>query len=880
MSANDARMQEAATPRLAYEAGIDGIRGLAVIGVLLFHAGFDWARGGFLGVSVFFTLSGYLITSLLIAERAATSTISVTAFYGRRLRRLAPASMATIVAVLVAAPWLTSPAGRAALPGDAAAALGYVANWRFLWSGKSYAELFGAASPLQHFWSLAIEEQFYIAYPIVMIVAMRLLPARRHLALLLAGLWSTSVVVGLLVDGVDRRYYGTDVRMAELLAGAVLAVVVGGRRPVSDRLATILGTVGVGTLTVLMATTSYSVGWLGSGGFAAVSLLSCAAIIGVTCSTALRSVLGAAPLVLVGKISYGLYLWHWPVFLWLNAERVGRDGPPLFASRVVVTLVLATISFYVLEQPIRRRRLLRSPSVAIGAFGLAAVAIVALIVVRPPVEPAQANAMIAALDGVAFDDDGAVLLTARPDPPEVSVVVPEVSVVVPEVSVVVPEAPSAPSTTQPPQRRVLVLGSAPDVVTRLEQLHAGGAGFAVIDGVNETCPVVGDLAKGPIDAAAAVVDPPGCESMGAVWRDLVSSAQPDVIVVAIGAVERLAITPLDGASAPTLDEAFRQERVAGDRLEQAIAGLRDTELPVLLIDTAPVGDFLTLKLAAVDLKEQYATLMSTADLADDQRALHALESAGTTSADEALRIMVAGDSTSGVFAQALFRAGAGSVDVLSTGRDGCPIVDTVKIRWWEGVEFDTGDCPHLADQWRAHIARFRPDAVIIVASLMEQAELRFAVDEPWHVPGDPEYTAAHDALIDQLVETLAVTGTTLLVADAPRVDEGQFSGSQMAQPDRVIAWNAQITRWTSRWQNVRILDYAGPLAAAESQVGLLRPDGVHVGPDALAELTGSTYLPSIVSLLETVRLELGASGCLVESGTDRHFDLARCRTGT
>ena len=154
-------------------SGLDGLRGLAVIGVLLFHGGFTWARGGFLGVSTFFTLSGFLITNILVREWDATSAIGLGRFWTRRFRRLLPAALVAIA--LVGRVWwrVGSAEQISALRGDMLSSVAYVANWRFLFSGTSYASLFSAPSPLQHFWSLAIEEQFYLVFPLIVIVVMR-----------------------------------------------------------------------------------------------------------------------------------------------------------------------------------------------------------------------------------------------------------------------------------------------------------------------------------------------------------------------------------------------------------------------------------------------------------------------------------------------------------------------------------------------------------------------------------------------------------------------------------------------------------------------------------------------------------------------------------
>jgi peptidoglycan/LPS O-acetylase OafA/YrhL len=151
----------ARTSRLNHLPALDGIRGVAVAAVLLFHAGFSWAKGGYLGVSIFFTLSGFLITSLLVREWGSDHRIDLRAFWARRFRRLMPAALVTLAGVCVLAWALGSHEQLHTLRLDVWAAVAYVANWRFLYAGRSYADLFAAPSPVQHFWSLAVEEQFY-----------------------------------------------------------------------------------------------------------------------------------------------------------------------------------------------------------------------------------------------------------------------------------------------------------------------------------------------------------------------------------------------------------------------------------------------------------------------------------------------------------------------------------------------------------------------------------------------------------------------------------------------------------------------------------------------------------------------------------------------
>jgi peptidoglycan/LPS O-acetylase OafA/YrhL len=199
---------------------------LAVAGVVLFHAGYGWARGGYLGVSTFLTLSGFLITSLLLVEHDGTGRIDLPRFWARRARRLLPAAVVTLAVVAALASWAATPEQLAGLRGDVLAALFYSANWRFILDGQSYGDLFAAPSPVLHFWSLAIEEQLYVLFPLLVVVVGAV---RRRLVPVLCGLVVLSVALAwaLFTPGgsTSAAYYGTFVRGGELFVGALLATV-------------------------------------------------------------------------------------------------------------------------------------------------------------------------------------------------------------------------------------------------------------------------------------------------------------------------------------------------------------------------------------------------------------------------------------------------------------------------------------------------------------------------------------------------------------------------------------------------------------------------------------------------------------------------------
>ncbi len=373
----------------------DGLRGLAVIAVVLFHSQLAGARGGFLGVSAFFTLSGYLITSLLLAEHAATGRVALGAFWSRRARRLLPAAYVAIAGVLLYGATVASGDQVRSLRGDAFAALGYVANWRFYFAGRSYEQLFSAPSPLLHFWSLAIEEQFYLLFPLLLLGLLRVTRGRRMLlgGVLAAGATASVVAGSVLTTAVSqtRVYYGTDTRAAELLIGALLAVVLSKRpapatTPWTRASATLLGGAALATLITWWTSVGQTSSWLYHGGFALHAVLTAVVIAAARVDGPVAWMLSRRPLELLGRISYGVYLFHWPIFLWLTPDRTRLSTIPLLGLRLAITLVLATLSFRLLEQPVQHGARLRGrwPRVVAPATAAALAAALVTVTWSPP----------------------------------------------------------------------------------------------------------------------------------------------------------------------------------------------------------------------------------------------------------------------------------------------------------------------------------------------------------------------------------------------------------------------------------------------------------------------------------------------------------------
>jgi peptidoglycan/LPS O-acetylase OafA/YrhL len=416
-----------ARAQISHLPGLDGLRALAVIAVLAFHAGFDRMVGGYLGVSTFFTLSGFLITTLLLHEHRRSGGVDLRSFWSRRYRRLWPASLALLAAVaLLFTPLVATAAQRASMRGDLLASLFQVANWHYIFSGDSYGELFLSPSPVLHFWSLAIEEQFYLLFPLLIVGLWKWSRGRPgRLAAGLAVLTACSVLepfVFAMSD--DRIYFGTDTRAAELLLGGLLAVVLASDRVRVQLVARrgwriglpLAGLAAFGLQVWWWWSLPQDTWWLYRGGFALYALLSCVVITAVAMpSGPLAALCGTWALRWVGVRSYGIYLIHWPIYLtvWQTWPELGRVWATLLA--VSVTFVLAAISFRVLEGPVRRGVWPRAGrGVGVGVLASVAVLCAVLVPWPEPEGPTAIDFEEALADFQRFGDTSA----AAESPPE------------------------------------------------------------------------------------------------------------------------------------------------------------------------------------------------------------------------------------------------------------------------------------------------------------------------------------------------------------------------------------------------------------------------------------------------------------------------------
>ena len=494
---------------------LDGIRAVAVALVLAEHGGLPGVSGGFLGVDVFFVLSGFLITSLLLDEFRNKGRIQLRDFWIRRARRLLPALLAMALAV-VAVRALFSPESTASLRDDAVASFFWVSNWAFVAQKTDYFSQGAPPSPLQHTWSLGVEEQYYLIWPLLVIAVAALFWRRLRLAVFVlaaVGIVGSATAAILMASDVNRVYFGTDTRIQALLVGAAAAallvrdwsVLTDGGTLIRTRYrrwaAAGLSFVG---LAMLAALAHYATGDARDFRYGLLIVVAIAAVlviapVALDQSSPVARALAWRPLVWLGAISYGVYLWHWPIFLALNGERTGWSGWPLFAVRCAATIAIAAASWWLLEQPIQRWRPVIVPMLPLAGATAATAAVVTMTVLpvgAQPVDPGPSSIDSAAL------------------------VSPEVPVEVKS-----PSGQLAPGT-----KRVAVFGDS--VAWTLMRYLPPTPGLSFTNYTTIGC---GVARGGPYRYAGETLNQkPECDSWPARWSQRINHDRPDVVLLIIG----------------------------------------------------------------------------------------------------------------------------------------------------------------------------------------------------------------------------------------------------------------------------------------------------------------------------------------------------------
>lgn len=578
---------------------LDGVRALAVAAVLADHGGLAGTGGGFVGVDVFFVLSGFLITSLLLAEHRRTGRIDLAGFWTRRARRLLPALVIVVLAVGLFRD-LFPPDAVAGLRADALSALGWVANWRFETQRTDYFSQGGTPSPLQHTWSLGVEEQYYLLWPLLLVALAGLTAVsvrhRRAQGACAPDIWRLAVgrlaVCGAVASAVEavvlashgalsRVYFGTDTRSQALLIGAAAAAMLAPYWPSHDaaqkplaspRARLICKLLPVGGLAALAAAVHWASGSPAEfrlGLLTGVALAAGMLITGVSLEPTgiVARVLATRPMVGLGMVSYGIYLWHWPVFLAVDGARTGMSGIPLFAVRCLATLALAVISWVLVERPLRRWRPVPGrvlPTVAWAVAVAAAVIVVAVPVGLdpgagagdlPPDLPAQMAAsastpsVVARSHSLPLLGPGAPALSRSSNGPAGTAHVPVVSTVTDPSkttsaataartprSVPLSSAP-APKKTRDPNRPLTVDVFGDSIAWTLMRYLPDTPGVTFIDHTALGCGVV---RGGPYRYFGDVSDQrPQCDAWPRTWSAQVAADRPDEALLLVGRWETM-----------------------------------------------------------------------------------------------------------------------------------------------------------------------------------------------------------------------------------------------------------------------------------------------------------------------------------------------------
>ncbi|MGH3542575.1 MAG: acyltransferase family protein, partial [Mycobacterium sp.] len=523
-------------PRRPGIPALDGLRAVAVALVLAGHGGIPGMSGGFLGVDVFFVLSGFLITSLLLDELGRSGRIDLGGFWIRRARRLLPALVLMVLTAAVGRQFFP-PEAVAGLRDDAIATFFFVANWMFVADKTDYFAQGAPPSPLQHAWSLGVEEQYYIGWPLLLTAVAVLLAARarrRHrwatlggvrlavfLLATLGALASAAAAIILASDAArDRVYFGTDTRAQALLAGAAASALLVGDWPSLNRgwslirsrwgswTARLLPVLGLALLAVAAHYAAGTAREFRGGLLVVVAVAAVLVIAPVTLDQRgpVATVLAWGPLVWLGTISYGVYLWHWPIFLVLNGERTGWSGLSLFCLRCAATLAVSAASWWLIEQPVRKWRPVWVPLLPLAGATAATAAAVTMLVV--PVGPTTGGAL-----------DGSL-------PPGVS-----------PVAAVSPSPPGGPRPARAvaqrdPRRPFTVSVFGDSIGSSLMHYLPSTPGFHFVDHTVIGCSLV---RGGPYRYLGQTLDQKTeCESWPSRWTAEIAADRPDAILLIIG----------------------------------------------------------------------------------------------------------------------------------------------------------------------------------------------------------------------------------------------------------------------------------------------------------------------------------------------------------
>jgi len=613
-------------PRPRYVPALDGLRGIGLVGMLLYHAQVPWAKGSIFAISMFFTMSGFLIASLMLHERGTTGTVDLRAFWVRRFRRLLPAALVTLSLVTLFGAVIADQTQRAHLRGDVMSALFYVANWRFVFNGTAYLDAVSSPSPVLHFWSLSIEEQFYLLFPILVILLVGSRRGQRVRGDAMRTRWRLGLGVGALtlLSGAlpliftmshDRIYLGADTRASEILMGVLLAVVLakvplGNPRESSwwTRALTYVGPVGLAVMVVSWVLVDKESAWIYRGGFTAYAVLS--ALVCAACAipgNPTARLLAFKPIIWFGRRSYGVYLYHWPIYLWLTPQRLGLEVDPLhptwqfwllLAIRIGVTLVISTLSYRYIEEPLRVGKPLFGQPLRRLAPVSATVVVIALFAMTVGVQTGTVS--VAAAEQSKLRTNTRDADTSSPLPADLAKKAKDAdaattTTISPPLSTsttwqVVPGGLQPPPVVRPKRKlRLLIVGDSSAVFLAFA-LNTWNDKAKIFD-LNSYGLMGCPIGRGGTEFSTAreKTFDPMCFDWENIWRDAIAKSKPDVIMVASGyhdATDRRLTPggPWQRPGEPAYDAFLSSE------YDKLVALLSTANAPILWLDNPPVRE--------------------------------------------------------------------------------------------------------------------------------------------------------------------------------------------------------------------------------------------------------------------------------------------------
>jgi len=515
--------------RLNYLPALDGLRGAAVAVVVAFHA--HWLTGGYLGVDLFFVLSGFLITRLLLNEYTRSSRIDLVEFWKRRARRLLPALIIVVCFAAIVERYRGSLDGPAGGRRDVVGALTYSTNWLRLDSGAGYWSQFGGPAILDHTWSLAIEEQFYVVWPLLIFALLRFVRSDvgRVIALAVAScglaLWSLRVFDT--TSDASRVYMGTDTRAVALLLGATVAAIAHWRPRQSNGVTLqFAGLAALGTLAIMTVRMRGDALITYQGGLVAASVAGAlvVAAAAVESPAHIFRVFTAAPLRWLGQRSYGIYLWHWPIMVGLHVAKNAESASWRRVAAIAATLVVAEVSYRFIEQPLRKNglRAFHRPLRTV-AVGFALVAISLAVVLVPSLNTTTTAAVPLPPASTQTPDSTAPTTSTAPA----------------DSTSTVPAFPPLPVRALPGGRppRVMYVGDSVgwNLANQAED-ESQRLGIEVFNEAHPGCPLTdAPLRRRANESSVPLVFGPECDGAVRDYRDTVARLQPDVVIMVFGA---------------------------------------------------------------------------------------------------------------------------------------------------------------------------------------------------------------------------------------------------------------------------------------------------------------------------------------------------------